>query len=77
MTAHINGDSRVAVPRLYTIPEAMQALGLKSRDSVYRLISDGDLNATNVARKDAKRSRMRISEDSLRAFIDKRTGRAS
>lgn len=61
--------------RLYTIPEVMAILGLKSRDSIYRLISDGDLIPTNVARKDATRPRTRISEESLLAFVQKRTAR--
>lgn len=57
---------------LLTIPETAARLGIDGRpDSVYRLIHSGDLRAVNIAT--GKRSRLRVREDDLAAFIESRT----
>ncbi|OJU41785.1 MAG: hypothetical protein BGN97_03500 [Microbacterium sp. 69-10] len=53
--------------RLYTIPDAGGVLG-KSRDTVYRMISAGEIKAVKITR--GSRSTMRIRADALQQYID-------
>ena len=55
--------------RVLTVDDAAQRLGVGKR-SVYRLIANGDLRVVNVA---VSGTRIRVREDDLAAFIDKRT----
>ena len=56
---------------LLTVPETAVRLGVQ-RNTVYRLINAGELRAVNVAATGSK-SRARIREDDLAAFIESRT----
>ncbi|MCW2902892.1 MAG: hypothetical protein JWO67_5157 [Streptosporangiaceae bacterium] len=60
--------------RCLTIPEVMAVLGVKSKDTVYRLISAGELRTVDVSAYG--RTRTRVREDDLQAFIDARTSEA-
>jgi excisionase family DNA binding protein len=57
---------------LLTPRETAEALGC-SVNSVYRLIAQGELRVIDIAPAGSQRSKMRISRDDLRAFIDSRT----
>lgn len=61
--------------QLLTIPEVMDRLRIKSKDTVYALISGGALRAVDAAAT-GTRSRTRVREDDLQAFIDARTSSA-
>lgn len=41
-----------------------------TKDTIYRLISDGELDARDVGRENA--TRLRVSEKSLDAFLERR-----
>lgn len=56
--------------RVFSIPETAERLAV-SRNTVYRLISDGALRAVNVGRQGKPRTRVR--EDDLARFIDQHT----
>lgn len=53
---------------LYTIPEAAAQLR-RSRGTVYNLISDGLLEAIDIARPGSKETQLRITRDALVAYI--------
>jgi excisionase family DNA binding protein len=59
---------------LLTIPETAERLRISKR-AVYLLIDTGDLRTVNIASAKGA-SRMRVREDDLAAFIDKRTAAA-
>ena len=61
--------------RLHTIPGAGAQLGC-SENHVYRLIAAGVLPAVDIAVPGARRSKTRIRDDALRAYIDTRTRQA-
>ncbi|MFC3984948.1 helix-turn-helix domain-containing protein [Streptosporangium jomthongense] len=56
---------------LLSIPEVAKRLGVH-RTTVYDYISDGDLVAVDIARTGAKRIRLRVPEEALRAYIASR-----
>lgn len=58
--------------QLLTIPQVMDRLGIKSKDTVYALISSGALRVTDIAAT-GQRPRSRVREDDLQRFIDART----
>ena len=63
-------------PALLTIPQVAQRLGVH-RDTVYTLISRGELAVTDLATGQVKtgngRAKSRIREDVLADFIERRT----
>jgi excisionase family DNA binding protein len=56
---------------LLTIPEAARELRLH-RDTVYQLIADGDLEAVDVARPGAKKTKLRVPYDALVTYVNAR-----
>lgn len=60
---------------LLRIKEAADRLGCHE-DHVYRLIADGALRSVNIARPHARRSKTRIRDDDLAAYIDSHSRRA-
>jgi len=58
--------------RLYTIPETAALLGV-CRDTVYKLIAEGDLDATEAAPRSSKSPKTRVSDEAIAAFIAART----
>lgn len=60
---------------LYTFPEVAEWLG-SSRQHVYDLVNSGELPYVNVATRRAGRTKKRIREDALEAFMDRRTAKA-
>jgi excisionase family DNA binding protein len=58
--------------QLLTIPETAKKLGL-AMTTVYKMIAEGDLRAVDVAVRGAKKSKTRVREDDLEAFIEGRT----
>lgn len=62
----------MAAPALLTIPQAKDRLGC-SEMHVYRLIASGDLRAVDIARSGSKRSKTRVREDDLAAYINAHT----
>lgn len=63
-------------PQLLTIPEVMQRLGLRSRQTVYKLIDHGDLPVVDISPTGSKATRHRVSVDDLAAYISARTHKA-
>ena len=61
-----------AASSLYTIPEAAERLRC-SEMHVYRLIAAGALRAVDIAVPGARRSKTRIRDDDLAAYIDGKT----
>ena len=59
--------------KLLTIPETADKLGVSVR-TVHKLIRVGDLRTVDIAVSGDKRSRARVREDDLEAFIEARTG---
>lgn len=59
-------------PRLFTWDEAAQHIGV-SISTVKRLVDNGDLRAVDIATQKGGRRRLRIREDELARWIDKRT----
>jgi excisionase family DNA binding protein len=74
MTVTWTPEARASV-RLHTIPGAAGRLGC-SADHVYRLIARGVLPAVDIAVPGARRSKTRVRDDDLAAYIDARTRRA-
>ena len=64
-----------AASSLHTIPEAAGQLRC-SENHVYRLIAAGVLPVVDIAVPGARRSKTRIRDDALRAYIDAGTRRA-
>jgi hypothetical protein len=58
-------------PLLLTIPQVCDALGLDSRNAVYERISDGLLEAVDLARPGCKRTYLRVPLASVEAYIAK------
>lgn len=58
-------------PRLLTVPQAAEVLGC-SRTHIYGLIAAGHLRPVEIAAKGV-RSKTRIRQDDLDAFIEART----
>lgn len=56
---------------LYTIPEAGRQLRL-CRDTVYELISDGELEAIDCARPGSKKTKLRVPREAVLAYIANR-----
>lgn len=56
---------------LLTIPEAAVELR-RSRGTVYRMITDGDLEAIDIARPGSRETELRIRREALKAYIDSR-----
>lgn len=61
--------------KLLTIPETADELGIAAT-TVYRMIACGDLRAVDMAVPGAKKSKTRVREDDLEAFIEGRTREA-
>lgn len=59
--------------QLLTIPETAERLGDVSDNHVYRLIASGALNAVDISQPGARKSKTRVREDDLQAFIAART----
>jgi excisionase family DNA binding protein len=59
-------------PLLLTVPETAAHLRM-DRKTVYRLISSGDLRATDISATKGGRTRTRIRRDDLESFIESRT----
>jgi excisionase family DNA binding protein len=57
-----------ALPLLLTIPQAAEQIGV-APSTVYEYISDGDLEAVDIARPGAKTTRLRVPLSALQAFI--------
>lgn len=71
------GDRRSRPPaQLLPIPAAAERLGC-SEMHIYRLVSTGELSAVDISRKGAGKSKTRIREDELDAYIESRTRRAA
>lgn len=62
----------VDLPLLLTVPETAAHLRM-DRKTVYRLISSGELRATDISATKGGRTRTRIRRDDLERFIDART----
>lgn len=58
--------------RLNTVPETAKALGVH-RATVYELIARGDLESCDIAPTGSTRSKTRVSDDAIAAFIKART----
>lgn len=56
---------------LLTIPQTAAHLGIH-RATVYRYITDGDIEVIDVARPGSKKTRLRVPIDALRAYIASR-----
>ena len=64
------------LPLLLTIPQVMAQLQVKSKDTVYALISSGELESTDISAtegKSGRRPRTRVPRSSLERFIASRT----
>lgn len=61
-------------PRLYTPGEAAERLSC-SENYVYTLITAGVLRAVDIAKPGARRSKTRVRDDDLAAYIDASTRR--
>lgn len=66
-----------SLPLLLSVPQVMEQTGIKSRDTVYRLIAAGEFDTCDISAPgvDGKpsRSRTRVTRDSLERFISRRT----
>ena len=62
-------------PVLHTIPETAKRLGVCTA-TVYNLIASGDLRVVDLA-VTGRKTKSRVRDDDLAAFIDKRTRSAS
>jgi excisionase family DNA binding protein len=58
--------------QLLTISQAAERLGI-SMNTVYKMISVGDLRAVDMAVPGARSSKTRVRQDDLDAFIEART----
>lgn len=58
--------------KLLTIPEAAEELRLAA-NTVYKLIATGDLRAVDMAVAGARKSKTRVRQDDLDAFIEARS----
>lgn len=58
--------------KLLTIPDAAAVLSC-SKTHVYDLIADGVLEAVDIARPGAKRSKTRVTAAALHAYVDRHT----
>lgn len=67
--------SAPALVRLFTVPEARQFLRC-SENHVYRLIAAGELRAVDIAQPGSRKSKTRVREDDLAAYIDAQTSKA-
>lgn len=65
------GGARLQPTLVFTIPEAATELRLH-RSTVYELISDGELEAIDVARPGSKRTHLRVPLESIQAYIRNR-----
>ena len=61
--------------QLLTIPQAADRLEI-APNTVYRLIASGDLRAVDMAVSGTRKSKTRVREDDLDAFIEGRTREA-
>lgn len=61
---------------LLTIPEAASELRVSPK-TIYRLIADGALEVTDVARPGSFRPRTRVPREAITAYIKAHTRRAS
>jgi len=58
------------LPQVFTIPEAAKYLRTSARH-VYRLIAAGALDAIDVSQPGARKPKTRITEDAMRAYLDR------
>jgi len=63
----------VTAVRLFTPKETGERLGGASENHVYRLIARGQLRAVDIGLPGSRRSKTRIREDDLAAYIEART----
>lgn len=61
------------LPLLLTIPQVCEQTGIKSKTTVYELISAGQLDTVDIAVHG--RSRTRVPRASLERFIERRTAK--
>lgn len=60
-----------AAPHMLTVLDVADRLRTH-KQTVYRLIYDGELKWTDLAKKGAKRRRIRVSESALSAYLSGR-----
>lgn len=60
------------LPRLHSVLETAELLGC-GKDTVYALIAAGALESCDIAPPGSTRSKTRVSDDAIRAFIANRT----
>ena len=60
---------------LHTIDRTAEILDV-ARVTVYRLIAAGDLESCDVAPSGSRRSKTRVSDDAIAAFVRNRTRKA-
>lgn len=58
--------------QLLTIPQAAERLAC-SENHAYRLVASGELRAVDIAPRGSKRSKTRIREDDIAAYVNKKT----
>lgn len=64
-------------PRLFSVREVADLLGLSTK-TVYKYIADGELRVVQMSTRNAKeRITIRVREDDLAKFIDKRTAKSA
>ncbi len=59
--------------RLFTPKEAGVQLGGASENHIYRLVALGELRSVDISLPGSRRSKTRIREDDLAAYVEKRT----
>lgn len=62
----------MSAPEILTIPETAERLHC-SEQHVYRLIHAGELSSTDIAQPGSRKSKTRVLEASVAAFIRRRT----
>lgn len=60
---------------MFTVQQIAERLGIRKIDTIYQLISSGQLAATNIAVNPAGRPCWRISPDDFEAFLAQRAAR--
>jgi excisionase family DNA binding protein len=76
MVTQIAARASRSPAKLLPVPVAAERLGC-SEMHIYRLVSTGELRAVDISLKGAGKSKTRIREDDLDAYIEARTRRAA
>lgn len=69
----VKSDANTA-ERLYTVPEAAELIGVKSRATMYRIISLGELRTVDISAS-ASKPRMCIPKSALEDWISGRVSK--